>query len=583
MKSEEAHSSGTFCVFPWVHLSIAPNGAVRLCCRSDRMLTDGTGAMLSVYTHTMEEIWNCHELLVVREQNTRGERVPGCEMCFKIESETGASHRVLANTEWKSRLGSLGPIVKQSKENGFILAQLPRSYHLVVGTKCNLKCRMCSPIFSSQVASDPVQKKWWPPLEFMQAEPIAWRAEWNRIGPEIKLGASYSGFHGFEARGREGVRWTDGTAMISVTIPDEFTVNKLHLRCYTGIVSGVRGLALRAAGWSRKGIKARILLNEEELYNGTIRSQTLDREFKLSKCLSGKIDLKFESDTFNFNTDARDVGLAIEEIALFCTPSGQVHQPENEGSGPRRTAVYPWYEDQKWITSELMKDPERLQEILFSGGEPMIQPSVEAIMDLMINSNTAANTTLRFNTNCTVLPDRFLDKMSVFKECIIAASVDAYGKYWEYIRYPGKWDVVERNLLRLSKLRNGIVTIVPVLQAYNLLNVLELFDLADKIGVECLMYPLTDPKYLSATIMPMKARKLASDKFRFRSTEGSNDTRKHHFADIAEHLEKSPDECTRENVRDFLAFTRDLDISRKQDFASLHPELDRLIRETGFV
>lgn len=583
MKSDISKSSKTFCIFPWVHLSIATTGTVRLCCRSDRMLTDESGAALSVYTHTMDEIWNSAEMRAIRGLNTRGGSDPGCKVCFKIQSETGASHRILANNEWESRLGSLDPIVKQSEIHGFILDRLPRSYHLLVGTKCNLKCRMCSPIFSSQVASDPVQSKWWPPLEFMQAEPIVWSAGWNRIGPEIKQGVSYRGFHDFEAKGRDGVRWTDGKANISIIVPDGLVAKRLHVRCFTGIVPGIRGLASRTAGRSRWRFKARILVNEEVLFNGEIRSRTFDREFGLSGHRTGKVDVSLESETFKFKTEARNVGLAIEEIKVFCAPSEPESKAERAGCGHSRTAANPWYEDHEWLMAELLRNPERLQEIHFSGGEPMIQPSVESIMDFLIENNTASNMTLRFNTNCTVLPDRVLKKMGMFKECIVAASVDAYGKYWEYIRYPGKWGVVERNLVRLSKLANGHLTIVPVLQAYNLLNILELFDLADRIGAECSMYPLADPMYLSATAMPMSARRIAARKFEARSAQEKNEGRRAHYAAMAEHLEKSADECTRENVRNFVKFTKELDMSRNQDFSALHPELARMIKETGFV
>jgi glutamate-1-semialdehyde 2,1-aminomutase len=39
-------------------------------------------------------------------------------------------------------------------------ASPPSALHLWLGNLCNLKCRMCSPAFSSRVASDPVQSKW---------------------------------------------------------------------------------------------------------------------------------------------------------------------------------------------------------------------------------------------------------------------------------------------------------------------------------------------------------------------------------------------------------------------------------------
>jgi len=184
--------------------------------------------------------------------------------------------------------------------------------------------------------------------------------------------------------------------------------------------------------------------------------------------------------------------------------------------------------------------------------------------------------------NCTVLPEKMLARFSRFKRLFLALSIDGYGSWWEYIRFPGKWSVAKRNIEKLAQLPNTRVMIVPVLMIYNILNILELFKYAEDAGLECLMYPLTTPWQLDVAILPRRIRSLAARKFRDFVQHGCSELTRNHLLQMADYLESLEDKSSEESLRTFMLFTNDLDTGRRMNFRELHGELLELLEDSGF-
>jgi MoaA/NifB/PqqE/SkfB family radical SAM enzyme len=102
---------------------------------------------------------------MIRRRMVKGSPVKECSKCYQTEAEGGTSLRQIMNLHAGCRDDGTGEndsfkralnVVTQNSGN----AAPPSALHLWLGNLCNLKCRMCSPAFSSRVASDPVQSKW---------------------------------------------------------------------------------------------------------------------------------------------------------------------------------------------------------------------------------------------------------------------------------------------------------------------------------------------------------------------------------------------------------------------------------------
>jgi len=87
-----------------------------------------------------------------------------------------------------------------------------------------------------------------------------------------------------------------------------------------------------------------------------------------------------------------------------------------------------------------------LTDILVTGGEPLINNDFYDFCKFLIDNGYSKNLTLAFHSNLTVTPSKWFNVWPHFKYVIIRASIDAVGKDYEYVRYPGKWNIVKENI-----------------------------------------------------------------------------------------------------------------------------------------
>jgi MoaA/NifB/PqqE/SkfB family radical SAM enzyme len=104
----------------------------------------------------LKDAWNSNELRKMRLAMINGEKLEGCNVCYLQESSGRTSNREYANEEWFDKLGEktiesrVDQAILNAGEIDFSVAYLD----LRLGNLCNLKCRMCSPFNSSQIAKE---------------------------------------------------------------------------------------------------------------------------------------------------------------------------------------------------------------------------------------------------------------------------------------------------------------------------------------------------------------------------------------------------------------------------------------------
>lgn len=190
--------SSTFCILPWIHLSTRPNGHLRLCCTANAssagatndkvfggevgILKNANGKPANLNHTDLLTAWNNDYMKTVRRQMLSGEVPASCTKCFKEEK---AGHRSKRNweTEYWGRRIPIEKLVSETKPDGEVKPHIAY-VDLRFGTKCNLKCIMCSPHDSSLWVSD--WKKLYPQIENPNLQEIM---QWPNNGRND--GASY--------------------------------------------------------------------------------------------------------------------------------------------------------------------------------------------------------------------------------------------------------------------------------------------------------------------------------------------------------------------------------------------------------
>jgi MoaA/NifB/PqqE/SkfB family radical SAM enzyme len=235
----------------------------------------------------------------------------------------------------------------------------------------------------------------------------------------------------------------------------------------------------------------------------------------------------------------------------------------------------------KEVESVIMGAPGQVKRLYFIGGEPLLVKEVGDLLRRLIDAGVSQTINIAVVSNGTVT-GRWLDLVQHFKALELSISIDGYGKHYDYIRYPGKWENLVANLAAFRTIPNVSLGAAVTLQLYNALNICELFRYLDSIDLGFYAWPVHIPRYLSIAAMPPAARQLASDRLRAYADGDCRPVHQLMVRGLADHVKPSSDGFDPQLLRDFMLFTNDLDRSRRQSLAETSHELLALIAESGF-
>lgn len=125
----------TFCVLPWIHFAIKPDGLSKPCCRFQTWDANGVSEEFREWheldhnTSGTNAIVNSKQFEDIRQAMLNGEKIPGCWKCYKEEENAGYSMRTAYNEMYPN-----------------INIDQPELKYLEVsfGNYCNLSCRTCN-------------------------------------------------------------------------------------------------------------------------------------------------------------------------------------------------------------------------------------------------------------------------------------------------------------------------------------------------------------------------------------------------------------------------------------------------------
>lgn len=170
---------------------------------------------------------------------------------------------------------------------------------------------------------------------------------------------------------------------------------------------------------------------------------------------------------------------------------------------------------------------QNLKHIKVTGGEPFLHKKFMNFIVQLAELGLAPNIHMEIFTNCTWWPKKVeYDALMQYKQVTISASIDAYGKLNDIIRYPSKWDVVEDTLDKWLAFKHEYPQKVNVNIActVSVMNVLYLFDFivwarnVKKVN-NVILQTVYEPNNLSITHWPDWFREKLWDAFMYQYNE----------------------------------------------------------------
>ena len=130
--------SKTFCIYPWIHLHAYPTGEAYPCCHGEMAHPVG-----NCHSNTLEEIYRDRPMAELRDNMLAEVKSPACNRCYEQEESGFFSGRKSANKHH-------GHHIKNIASNDFKMTY----WDIRFSNLCNLRCRSCGHIFSSQWYQD---------------------------------------------------------------------------------------------------------------------------------------------------------------------------------------------------------------------------------------------------------------------------------------------------------------------------------------------------------------------------------------------------------------------------------------------
>lgn len=555
----------TFCVFPWLHLNVNPDGTASLCCRALGVIKDN-GLPMTLEHHSLDAIWDSAAMREVRAAMLTGKPVTACRRCYEEEARYGHSYRTRSLEQWVPRLGRELPGTLGDAGPTPSLGA-PRYYQLNLDTRCNLKCRMCSSVFSSSIEKDPVHAAWTPATHSPTHMFPKWKGCEAFLFPARETSLRVAGCHAPEIWNDQPLCWTAGRAVLEVPVRRDVPLAGIEVSLHDMLLGSRHGTV---------SVNGRVF--------GVIDPARRDRVFAadLSDLRhDGILRVEVATNATPVGTDKRDLGVPLAGVVL------RRQSPRTASQTPfldsRFASPGKWHTQPAVLYGELLNDLDKLEKLYFTGGEPLAIPQFHDILDYCINLGRASKVSLKLNSNCTLLDAAFVEKIKAFESVEFTISMDAAGPDYEYIRYPARWEKTSANIRLLVGHQTVKPAVAIVMQAYNFMNITTLCDFLDAQGIPFFMLDAIGPHYVEYYVMPRPAREIAAARLteylQTRCRPGAQGT----VRQMIGNLLSQKDACTRENMATFLAFTNDLDRSRGQSFKDCHPQLHQCIQDSGLL
>jgi radical SAM protein with 4Fe4S-binding SPASM domain len=252
--------SKTFCIYPWIHLNANPDGKAYPCCMTEHNQTLG-----NCKSSSLEEIWNNDKMKSLRLDMLNEKSVEGCRRCYEQEKSGFFSGRLSANKHHGHHISKVLETNKDGSLDRFEMVY----WDIRFSNLCNLRCRSCGHIYSSQWHQD--QSKLAGP-EWAKINPVlnyAGRTEtdmWEQLEPHLDYVEQiyFAGgepllmeehYHILEEllkRGRTDVRLIYNTNFTHIKLKDKYVFD--YWRQFESISVGASLDAMGAVGeYVRKG------------------------------------------------------------------------------------------------------------------------------------------------------------------------------------------------------------------------------------------------------------------------------------------------------------------------------------------
>jgi organic radical activating enzyme len=184
-----------------------------------------------------------------------------------------------------------------------------------------------------------------------------------------------------------------------------------------------------------------------------------------------------------------------------------------------------WYKRNEFL-EDFYNHCGNIKLMIFAGGEPLLIKQHKDIIKELVKRDLAKDIRVNYHTNATIYDEELMELWKHFKRVELFLSIDGPSQITEYVRYPSKFNIIEKNL-RLYDDNASDNMFFKILYTVQVLNIFYLPEFADWLldqgykkiirkNYETLFHTgvLWGPNYLSTKILPNKTKEEITKKIK---------------------------------------------------------------------
>lgn len=156
-----------------------------------------------------------------------------------------------------------------------------------------------------------------------------------------------------------------------------------------------------------------------------------------------------------------------------------------------------WFDDPVKFRT-IAVEASKARKIRFAGGEPTVRGLLSDFLEIVLEAQqeNKNHSVIQITSNGGSFGKKLQDVLSKFEDVQINVSIDGYGKANDFIRWPIKWDKLERNVDKMISYDNIKVNVETSVQAASLQSLPKLIEWCDERNIHWAGMSVYEPKHL---------------------------------------------------------------------------------------
>ena len=233
-----------------------------------------------------------------------------------------------------------------------------------------------------------------------------------------------------------------------------------------------------------------------------------------------------------------------------------------------------WWESPIWWERFESIAPS-LKHLYLTGGEPLVVPALQEMLDRLIAKDFAKDITLRFDTNLSAINKKVIDKFKHFKKINFCVSVDDTEDRYGLIRFPGNYDNLVANIKQVQDSGLGVHYLSCCMGIASIYAPVRVTEIAEQLSVTAEFRFLEGPDWIDIRSLPKSAKQEIIDTYKSLMHHSVNRTK--WYKATINLLEKYMDYEHIPRLQEFVTIMDKLDKIRGTDWRKVLPDVQDIL------